>query len=309
MACITQKYYAASKDDGRFDYPAPVYRVTGGAGDEVFLIVGSEKAALCDAGMPFNGEALVRNIKAILGERPLDYCFLTHSHFDHAGGVPYLRKAWPDLAVVGSEYAAYVFTRPGARALMQELSETSARQFGGAEACEVTLEGLAITRIAEDGDRFSLGDCEVVCMASPGHTRCSMSFALEPQKYLFAGESTGVMLGRGACEPAILTSYEDAMASLAAGRSYGASRIFSPHYGVTPEGYAAEYWDVFEKTANEEKRFIEEMYRDGLTPEEMISAFADRYFCEERGMEQSYEAFAANALATFRLYAPAEGDN
>ena len=307
MTCINQKYYAADPNDGRFDFPADIYRVSGGAGGECFLITGSEKTALYEAGMPFDGESLVRNIKAVLGDRPLDYCFITHSHFDHAGGVPYLRKAWPELTVAGSEYAAYVFTREGARRVMQELAEASAARFGGPEQCPVTLEGLAVTKTVRDGDRISLGDREIVCMEAPGHTRCSMMFALEPQHYLFACESTGVMLGTGGCEPAILTSYEDAMRASARGRDYHAVRIFSPHYGVAPEGYSDTYWEVFEQAANDEKRFIEDMYQNGLSEEEMLARFADRYFCEERGQVQSYEAFAANAKATFRLYRPEEG--
>ncbi len=304
MACINQKYYAALSDHSRFDFPEDIYRVTGGTGGESYLIVGSEKTALYDAGMPFDGEKLVHNIKAVLGDRPLDYCLVTHSHFDHAGGVPYLRKAWPDLTVVGSEYAAYVFTREGALRLMKELAEVSGERFGGPDSCPVTVEGLAVTKVVHEGDRISLGDREIVCMETPGHTRCSMMFALEPQRYLFTSESTGVMLGVGGCEPAILTSYEDAMAASAKGRAYKAARIFSPHYGVAPADYIDAYWDAFETAANNEKKFIEDMYEQGLGEEEMLARFADRYFCEERGMIQSYEAFAANAKATFRLYEP-----
>ncbi len=304
MACINQKYYAALSDHSRFDFPEDIYRVTGGTGGESYLIVGSEKTALYDAGMPFDGEKLVHNIKAVLGDRPLDYCLVTHSHFDHAGGVPYLRKAWPDLTVAGSEYAAYVFTREGALRLMKELAEVSGERFGGQDRCPVTVEGLAVTKVVHEGDRISLGDREIVCMETPGHTRCSMMFALEPQRYLFTSESTGVMLGVGGCEPAILTSYEDAMAASAKGRAYKAARIFSPHYGVAPADYIDAYWDAFETAANNEKKFIEDMYEQGLGEEEMLARFADRYFCEERGMIQSYEAFAANAKATFRLYAP-----
>ena len=69
MPCINQKYYAADPDDGRFDFPEDIFRVTGGAGGESYLILGSEKTALYDAGMPFNGEQLVRNIQAVLGDR------------------------------------------------------------------------------------------------------------------------------------------------------------------------------------------------------------------------------------------------
>ncbi len=296
----------ATADDGRFDFPENIYRVTGGNGGENYLIVGSEKTALYDAGMPFNGEKLVRNIKAVLGDRPLDYCLVTHSHFDHAGGVPYLRQAWPDLEVVGSEYAAYVFTRESALRRMKELAEVSSAAFGGEDACAVTVDGLAITKPVQDGETISLGEETIVCMEAKGHTKCSMMFALEPQHYLFACESTGVMSGIGENEPAILTSYEDAMAASARGRAYQAKRIFSPHYGIAPADYIDGYWDAFENAANDERAFIESMYAEGLSEAQMLERFTERYWSEERGQEQSYEAFSINALATFHLYAPQE---
>ena len=64
-------------------------------GDSGFLIDDSKTAVLYDTGFGFTGEKLADNIKRELGDRPLDYIFLTHSHYDHALGAPYVATTYP----------------------------------------------------------------------------------------------------------------------------------------------------------------------------------------------------------------------
>ncbi len=71
-------------------YPPPVYRVTGGMGGEALLILGSEKTALYDGGMACFADRLIENMETIMEseERTLDYVLLSHTHYDHIGGLP-----------------------------------------------------------------------------------------------------------------------------------------------------------------------------------------------------------------------------
>ena len=49
------------------------------------LAVGEGNTVLFDPGMAWYGEKTVEKIKEIIGDRPIDAVFLTHSHYDHAG--------------------------------------------------------------------------------------------------------------------------------------------------------------------------------------------------------------------------------
>ena len=73
----------------------------------VYLLEG-EKSAIFDAGLAFLGKIYADGIRQILGRRNLQYCFLTHSHFDHCGSVSILKKNFPGLKVVASEKAKKV---------------------------------------------------------------------------------------------------------------------------------------------------------------------------------------------------------
>ena len=69
-------------------------------GDSAFLIDDGKTAILYDSGFAFTGYQVANNIKKELGERKLDYIFLTHSHYDHALGSVYALQYWPDAKVV-----------------------------------------------------------------------------------------------------------------------------------------------------------------------------------------------------------------
>ena len=70
---------------------------------------------LFDAGMAYSADKMIKNIKRELGDRPLDAVLLSHSHYDHISGVPFLRKEWPDLVVYGSAYAKKILEKPSAK--------------------------------------------------------------------------------------------------------------------------------------------------------------------------------------------------
>ena len=94
-------------------------------GDSAFLIDDGHTAILYDSGFAFTGHQVAQNIARILGDRKLNYIFLTHSHYDHALGSVYALRRWPGAKVVAGAYAAKIFAKPTARAVMRDLD----RQF------------------------------------------------------------------------------------------------------------------------------------------------------------------------------------
>ena len=91
----------------------------GSVGGDCFLIRGEGVSILVDSGFAFCAETAVEKIRTELKGKGLDYILLTHSHYDHAMGIPAIRRAFPQVKVIGSEYCDYILRKPTARQKMQ----------------------------------------------------------------------------------------------------------------------------------------------------------------------------------------------
>ncbi|WP_346356256.1 MBL fold metallo-hydrolase [Azotosporobacter soli] len=190
-----------------------IINVTGGKGGNVFLVKGETKTALLDCGMAYCEAQLIKNIKHELAERPLDCIFISHSHYDHVGAIPYLKKEWPNSRVLGARHAKQILVRPNALKKIKDLGQQAARFYGANTLIEYDDQLMQIDDILNEGDVISLGNMNVRVIETTGHTQCSLSFLLD-DKIMFASESTGYMSKSEKVYPAFITSCAEALASI-----------------------------------------------------------------------------------------------
>ena len=177
----------------------------------VYLLDG-EKPAIFDAGLAFLGRIYADGIRKILGSRDLQYCFLTHSHFDHCGSVGVLKKYFPALEVVASERAKNVLGRPNALALMGQLTRAAEPMAAsiGAELAEYDeFEPFDVTITLQEGDFLELSQgSSVQAFETPGHTRDCLSYFIPRKKVLFCSETAGIPDATGYIVSEALVDYD-----------------------------------------------------------------------------------------------------
>lgn len=69
-------------------------------------LMDTEPAVLFAAGTVGQAQAVLPEIKEILGKRALKYIFISHVESDEAGGIGIFQKEYPDVTVICSDLAA-----------------------------------------------------------------------------------------------------------------------------------------------------------------------------------------------------------
>ncbi|MCX7945102.1 MAG: MBL fold metallo-hydrolase [Deltaproteobacteria bacterium] len=274
-----------------------------------FIILG-KKYALVDTGVPATAPALYEAITQALKEpERLEYVFLTHSHYDHCGGLSYLRRKMPNLKVVASEQTASILKKDKAIDFMNKLSKEVEdsiefkKHFGG-EDISIKKELLNVDIMVKDGDKIDLGEgVEVEVVSTPGHTRCSISFYMRPDKALFSGESVGAYAGEDIVLANYLSDYNEYMESIKKLSQLNVEFLGLPHHGMlVGEKVIKRFFELSIKGAEIFRKEVTDMIQNNIGEDEMIKRLTEKFYVDAASL-QPKEAFVVNLRAMIRVIA------
>lgn len=246
-------------------------------GDAAFLLDDGKTSVLYDTGFGFTGYAVAENIKRCLGERPLNYIFLTHSHYDHALGSAYILRRYPNAKVVAGKYAADVFKRDGAKRTMKELDAKFAEKCGIADY-EFLGDELKVDIAVDDGDILCAGDMEFQVISLPGHTRCCVGYYLEKEALLLSNETLGVYDGSKTIVPSCLVSYSDTISSIEKIEKLNITAIVAPHLGLLSKTQTKYFLENMKSATQNAAEDLLDRIKTRLSDEEIIEQFKQKYW-------------------------------
>jgi glyoxylase-like metal-dependent hydrolase (beta-lactamase superfamily II) len=236
----------------------------------------------------------------------LSYLFLTHSHFDHSGAAPFLKRKIPGLKVAASKLAAEVFVRPNAIQLIQSLSKGMEEKFrpqiGNAE---VAFQGLELDRVLEDGDEITLEDgTQIQAIATPGHTRDALSYYIPRLKALVCGEAMGTLDRSFNARATFLSSYDDYLASLEKLKRLEIGLLLMAHtFMLTGEDAAGMVFRAIEATRAFKERIEGDLDLLKGDQEAVVEKIFREDYVEKKLISQEERPFLINLAAQVKAIA------
>lgn len=177
----------------------------------VYLIRG-EKNFLIDCAISPYRKILLNKLIKLLGASTLYAVLLTHSHYDHTGACFYLQNEF-GFYLMGSERTVELLGKDKVLDYIKKLNKNFEKILnkttGKSSGIFINLVPLKENeKIKIDRNRY------IKVISTPGHTKCSISYLIMPEKILFPGDAAGVIERKGKIKPLFLSSYSDYKESL-----------------------------------------------------------------------------------------------
>jgi 2-aminobenzoylacetyl-CoA thioesterase len=270
-----------------------------------YLLMG-KSPVLFDSGMTFMGPLYLQDLKKYLGDpNRLTALFLTHSHFDHVGSAPFLKKNIPGLKIAAGKSAADILKRPNAIQLIQSLSKPMEEKFKSQLGdADVTFQGLDLDRVLEDGEEIVLEDGTAIrVITTPGHTRDTVCYYIPRLKALVGGEATGSFNRNFDVRPVFLSSYDDYLSSLEKLKNLEIDvLLLGHHYALTGDAQGMVP-KAIEATRAFGQRIEEELRTAGGNQETVVKKIFQEDYVEKKLFNQDERPFLINLTAQVKAIA------
>ncbi len=163
---ITPNIYYVGVNDRTKDLFESMWPLPHGVSYNSYLVV-DEKVTLFDTVDICYAELFLHQIKAVIGDRDIDYLVVNHMEPDHSGSIGMLRRLYPNLKIVGNK-----------------------KTFGMLQCYFPEIQDNLVT--VEEGDTLNTGSCEFTFVMAPMVHWPEVMFTYEKSnKVLFSADAFG----------------------------------------------------------------------------------------------------------------------
>ncbi len=171
-----------------------------GSQQNLMYLVRGEQTMVISGGMSWLAAYLEEQLAEIkIGAAGIDYLVIQHAHFDHVGAVPFMKRKYPAMKVLGTESARATLSKDKVIQYMDVVNSAAVEQFGLKERCakfNLTIDGIAIDQVVNNSSVIKLGKgLEVNFIETPGHSPCALVVYIPALKALFPTDSAPCPIG------------------------------------------------------------------------------------------------------------------
>jgi len=193
-------------------------------------VIRGERNLLIDCSILAKARDIESTLDALLGNEKVDLALLTHSHYDHTGACSLLQDKY-DFEIIASHRTKEILENDKAITFIDDLNQKF-KDILGDRSATIFSKPRNIRGVGEN-DVITLSAGQAIkVFETPGHTRCSVSFLLQPENILFPGDAAGVVEKTGKLKPLFLSSYTQYERSLKRLMTLKAGMLALPHNQV-----------------------------------------------------------------------------
>jgi 2-aminobenzoylacetyl-CoA thioesterase len=163
----------------------------------VYLLEGSKSSAIISGGMSYLLPVFLRQLQEFnIPDKKIEHLIILHTHFDHVGIVPYLKRSWPQLNVYASPRGWHMLSNPKAISVINDFTmKVTKRVLGSTDELSKYdwqwRDDVAGYSLAQ-GDALDLGDIQINIIETPGHSSCSISAYIPKLKTIFPSDAVAI---------------------------------------------------------------------------------------------------------------------
>ena len=162
-----------------------------------YLSIGDE-AMIIEGGTGPTAKIIMEQIEQIgLDPQRVKYIALTHTHSDHIGAIPRLKKIWPQIRIISSKKGAEILKNNGILREFLWIDKNIAELLKKKKEIEEVPQQLDdydfnVDIIVKEGDKIDLGSGIVWHVyETPGHSPCHLAYFEKREGSLVIGDATG----------------------------------------------------------------------------------------------------------------------
>lgn len=241
------------------------------------FVISGKKVAVIEPGSRSSARWIMDGLKKFnLDPSMIHHIFVSHRHFDHAGGGPPLLDRLPNARIMAHQYTTENYRDP------KKINEAARRIFGEfAEPIE-TVDDESKLVVLKDGDIMDLGNgLEMESVYTPGHTSDHFSFYERKNKFMFTGDSAGLFGGKTlSITPTTFPpsfKYERYVKSIEKMLEYDIGILAFAHFGAVVGRDASEILERSLETVEECKSLAEDVRGMGKNVDEFAGILMSKY--------------------------------
>jgi glyoxylase-like metal-dependent hydrolase (beta-lactamase superfamily II) len=248
-----------------------------------YIVGGGQDYALLGGAMAYASPDVLEQLNRFgIDEDKIHRIVVLHSHFDHCGMVPFLKRRWPWAVVTASARSNELLQKPNVVASIAAFNQAMMAQSGltdSAEERDLRFDGIDVEAVVGEGDVLTCSDLSLEILDVPGHSSCSIAIYIPQEKALFASDAGGIPFGDKifTAANANFDLYQQSLEKMA-GRDVAI--FMAEHYGALSGPEGQQFLSNAMAAAAETRRSLEEAYRATGDEARTTAIVTDRIMAE-----------------------------